>query len=55
MSNKDKKNEPGRLTAWIQAKMQALKDWYHRDENFLRMVHFPGTNVPLLDVMIDFI
>ena len=55
MSNKDKKNEPGRLTIWIQAKIQALRDWYHRDENFLRMVHFPGTNVPLLDVLIDFV
>ena len=58
MSNKDKKNkknEIGKLTAWAQTKMQALKDWYQRDENFLRMVRFPGTKVPLLDVLIDFV
>ena len=55
MDKKNKKNEIGKLTAWAQTKMQALKDWYQRDENFLRMVRFPGTKVPLLDVLIDFV
>ena len=55
MSNKDKKNESGKLTAWFQSKMQALKDWYNKDENILRMVRFPGTQLPLLDVVIDFV
>lgn len=54
MSDKDKKNEPGKLTAWAQSKMQTLKDWYHKDENVLRMVRFPGTKLPFLDVVIDF-
>ena len=54
MSDKNKKND-GKQASWAQAKIQALKDWYHRDENFLRMVRFPGTKVPLLDVLIDFV
>ena len=54
MSDKNKKND-GKQASWAQAKIQAMKDWYHRDENFLRMVRFPGTKVPLLDVLIDFI
>lgn len=54
MSDKNKQND-GKLTIWAQAKVQAMKDWYHRDENFLRIVRFPGTKVPLLDVLIDFV
>ena len=54
MSDKNKKND-GKQASWAQAKIQAMKDWYHRDENFLRMVRFPGTKVPLLDVLIDFV
>lgn len=53
MSNQEKQN--GKLKTWFQAKTQAVKDWYLRDENVLRMVHFPGTKVPLLDVLIDFV
>ena len=54
--NKEKqsKKKEGKLKSWFGAKMQALKDWYHRDNNILRMVRFPGTNVPLLDVVMDF-
>lgn len=55
MSEKKKKNEPGKLSAWIQNKIQAVEEWYHRDENVLRVVRFPGTKVPLLDVLIDFV
>ena len=34
--------------------MDAVKVWYNRDDNFLRVVRFPGTTVPLMDVLIDF-
>lgn len=40
---------------WIQRKYEELKAWYHKDDNFLRRVRFPGTKVPLLDVLTDFI
>ena len=53
MSGKEKKN--GKLKSRLVAWTQAVKDWYHRDENFLRVVRFPGTKVPLLDVLIDFV
>ena len=53
MSKKDKK--PGKLNLWLAAKRDALKAWYHKDENILRMVRFPGTKLPLLDVLIDFV
>lgn len=52
---KNKKNEPGKLTTWAQSKVQALKDWYNKDENVLRKVRFPGTKLPFLDVVIDFL
>ena len=52
---KNKKNEPGKLTVWAQSKVQALKDWYNKDENVLRKVRFPGTKLPFLDVVIDFL
>ena len=32
-----------------------MKTWYHRDDNFLRVVRFPGTKVPMMDVLIEFI
>lgn len=40
---------------WIKQKYEALKEWYHRDDNFLRRVRFPGTKLPLLDVVTDFV
>lgn len=50
----DKVKKDSKLKTWVLAKVQALKDWYHRDDNVLRLVRFPGTKVPLLDVLIDF-
>lgn len=44
----------GRLKSWFQAKYDAAKTWYYKDDNFLRMVRFPGTKLPLLDVLRDF-
>ena len=40
---------------WIKRKYVALRDWYHRDDNFLKRVRFPGTKLPLLDVLSDFV
>ena len=40
---------------WIKRKYDALKEWYHRDDNFLRRVRFPGTKLPMLDVLSEFI
>ena len=40
---------------WIKRKFQALREWYHKDDNFLKVVRFPGTKLPLLDVVTDFV
>ncbi len=40
---------------WIKRKYEALRDWYHKDDNFLKVVRFPGTKLPLLDVVTDFL
>ncbi len=39
---------------WIKRKFEALKEWYHKEDNFLRRVRFPGTRLSLLDVVTDF-
>ena len=39
---------------WIKRKFAALKEWYHKEDNFLRRVRFPGTRLSLLDVVTDF-
>lgn len=39
---------------WIKRQYDALRKWYHRDDNFLKIVHFPGTDLALLDVVTDF-
>ena len=53
MAQKEKKN--GKLKLWIQAKMKKLTDWYNKDDNYLRMVRFPGTRLPFLNVLVDFV
>ena len=53
MAKKEKKDS--KLKLWIQAKVESAKAWYNRDDNFLRRVRFPGTKLPLLDVIRDFI
>ncbi len=52
---KEEKKKPGRLTRWFQSKLEALREWYYREDNFLRRVYFPGTRLPLLDVLLNFI
>lgn len=39
---------------WLGRQFAKLGDWYHRDDNILRRVRFPGTQLPLLDVIINF-
>ena len=41
--------------SWIKRTYETLKAWYQKDDNFLKVVRFPGTKVPLLDVLTDFI
>ena len=50
----DKDNKDGKLKIWLQAKAEAVDAWYNRDDNFLRLVRFPGTKLPLMDVLINF-
>jgi len=52
MVSKEKKDS--KLELWVKAKVDAAKVWYNRDDNFLRIVRFPGTKSPLMDVLIDF-
>ena len=52
MAEEEKKD--GKLKAWLKAKVDKVRIWYYRDDNFLRLVHFPGTKSPLMDVLIDF-
>lgn len=40
---------------WVKRKYDALREWYHKEDNFLKVVRFPGTRLPLLDVVTDFI
>ena len=51
----EKETKDGKLTSWAKAKYEDLRKWYNRDENFLRVVRFPGTKLPLMDVLIDFV
>jgi membrane protein len=50
----DKEKKDGKLKLWLTAQVDKLRIWYHRDDNFLRVVHFPGTKLPMMDVLIDF-
>jgi len=52
MAKKEKKDS--KLSLWLKAKVDAAKAWYNRDDNFLRVVRFPGTKLPLMDVLINF-
>ena len=40
---------------WVKRKYDALREWYHKEDNFLKVVRFPGTRLSLLDVVTDFI
>ena len=55
---KDKANNPEKgeekPKGWFRRQYDKLRAWYYREDNFLRRVHFPGTKLPLLDVILDF-
>ncbi len=53
MAKKDRKN--GKSHTWLQVKAKAVTDWYNKEDNFLRRVRFPGTNLPLLTVLVNFV
>ena len=53
MAKKEKKD--GKLMTWYKAKKEALLAWYNKDDNFLRRVRFPGTQLPLLTVLVNFV
>ena len=53
MSKQEKQTD--KQQSWLNAKIDALRDWYNRDDNVLRIVRFPGTKLPLMDVLIDFV
>jgi membrane protein len=56
MSKESKENkEPGRLATWFKKQFTALKNWYAKDDNILKLVHFPGTKLPLFTVLTDFL
>ena len=40
---------------WVKRQYEALREWYHKDDNFLKVVRFPGTKLPFLEVVTDFI
>ena len=53
MATKDKKE--GKMMTWLKTKKEALLAWYNKDDNFLRRVRFPGTKLPLLTVVMNFL
>lgn len=53
MAKKEKRDS--KLKLWIKAKVEAVRAWYNRDDNYLRRVRFPGTKLPFLDVVRDFV
>lgn len=53
MSEEQKKE--GKLKLWLKAKVDKVRAWYRRDDNYLRRVRFPGTKLPLFDVVRDFV
>lgn len=53
LDKKDKK--PRKLKQWFVAKVEAVKAWYNKDDNYLRKVRFPGTRLPFLNVVLEFL
>ena len=53
MSNEEKKKS--RLGSWYTKNYEKARAWYQKDDNILRLVRFPGTKLPLLDVLRDFV
>ena len=54
MADDVKKKEKGKVAAWAKTKMEDLRTWYYKDDNKLRVLRFPGTKLPFLDVILNF-
>ena len=50
----EEKKKQGKLASWFVTRYVKWRDWYRSDDNFMRVVPFPGTKIPLLDVLRDF-
>ena len=48
------KKENGKIVTWVKTKIDDLRTWYYSEDNVLRTVRFPGTKLPLLDVVLTF-
>lgn len=48
------KKENGKIVTWVKTKIDDLRTWYYSEDNVLRIVRFPGTKLPLLDVVMTF-
>lgn len=53
MSKEEKKKS--RMGSWYTKNYDKARAWYQKDDNILRLVRFPGTKLPLLDVLRDFV
>lgn len=53
--SEEKKKKDRKLAQWFKKQYERLRAWYMRDDNFLRRVRFPGTKLPLLDVLSEFV
>ena len=51
----EEKKKHGKLATWFKTRYASLKAWYAKDDNVLRIVRFPGTKLPFLDVLRDFV
>ena len=54
MANDDQKKEKGKIVTWAKAKTDDLRAWYFKEDNKIRILRFPGTKIPALDVLLDF-
>lgn len=54
MADEAKKKEKGKLATWLKTKVDEVRTWYNKDDNKLRLLRFPGTKLPLLDVVLTF-
>ena len=54
MAKDVQKKENGKIVTWVKTKIDDLRTWYYSEDNVLRIVRFPGTKLPLLDVVMTF-
>lgn len=54
MEDEVKNKEKGKIATWVKAKVDGVRTWYYNDDNIIRVLRFPGTKLPLLDVLLTF-